>query len=124
MANGYGGARKGAGRPKGSVTALEHAMKQAKARAITTVADKVQEFLEDNLLGNLNNLESLANGIQVNEGEEVFAVPPDRQSNIYLIDRYLGKPTERTEARGEVVIRIVYEKRPRIVDGKVHEEGT
>ena len=49
---------------------------------------------------------------------------PSLEANKYLIDRILGKPTERTEARGEVIIKIVYEKRSRVVDGKLHEEGT
>lgn len=123
MANGYGGARKGAGRPQNTPRVLAHALRKAKGRAIANVAEKVQEVLEQSALDNLNNLLNLANGIKVSEGDTpVYSVPPDRQSNVYLLDRYLGKPTERVEGRGEVTIRIVYEKRPRVVDGKVHEE--
>ena len=122
MANGYGGARKGAGRPKGSVRVLTE---QAEGRAIVNVQRLAQAYLETRLLKTLNNLGNLADGIQVKEGDApVYSVPPDRQANVYLLDRYLGKPTERVEGRGEVTIRIVYEKRPRIVDGKVIEEET
>ena len=123
MANGYGGARKGAGRPKASVRVLERAIKQAEAKAIVNVAEQAQAYLENRLLKNLKNLGELADGIS-KEDTEAYGLPPDRQANVYLLDRYLGKPTERVEGRGEVTIRIVYEKRPRIVDGKVHEEET
>ena len=125
MANGYGGARKGAGRPKGSPRIFNTAMKQAEGRAILNIAQQAQAYLENRLLKNLNNLGALADGIQVKEGDTpVYSVPPDRQSNVYLLDRYLGKPTERVEGRGEVTIKIVYEKRPRVVDGQVHKEKT
>ena len=127
MANNHGGARKGAGRHRGStrVHVLEKAVQQAEEKAILNVAQHAQEFLEKRLPQYLNNLDAIADGILVKDNNGVYAVPPDRMANTYLIDRYLGKPTERVEGRGEVTIRIVYEKRPRVVEGTVlHEEET
>ena len=121
MANGYGGARKGAGRPKASVRVLERVMKQAEGRAILNVAQHAQEFLEKRLPQYLNNLDAIADGILVKDNNGVYADPPDRMANTSLIDRYLGKPTARVEGRGEVIIRIVYEKRPRMIEGSLSE---
>ena len=140
MANGYGGARKGAGRPKGSVRVLTE---QAEGRAVANVQQLAQAYLETRLLKNLNNLGNLADGIQVKEGDTpVYSVPPDRQSNIYLLDRYLGKPTERVEDNRppatnntlvlqgfsieqlRELLRGMPANNARVVDGKVHEEGT
>jgi hypothetical protein len=50
-------------------------------------------------------MEALANGIFVEEitpeGKRiVYQRPPDRQANEYLINRIMGKPTERQELSG------------------------
>lgn len=49
----------------------------------------------------LGNLEYLANGEYTEDehGNRTYTTLPDRQANIYLIDRVLGKPTERVEAK-------------------------
>ena len=100
-------------------------MKLARGQAIANVTKQATEYLESRLIKNLINLGALADGIIVKDnGKPAYVVPPDRESNVYLTNRLIGKPTERTEARGEVTIKIVYEKRPRVVDGSVHEEGT
>lgn len=68
------------------------------ARAEAWIADRLPQFLENMVL--------LANGVFVEENTPegdrlVFQRPPDRQANQYLIDRILGKPTERHELTGE-----------------------
>ena len=98
-------------------------MQVARGQAIANVTKQATEYLESRLLKNLNNLGALADGIVIEEnGKTAYAVPPDRESNVYLTNRLIGKPTERVEGRGEVTIKIVYEKRPRVVDGTVHKE--
>src|SRR5262245_37492327 len=118
MANGHGGARAGAGRPR---KAEKYASQIAQAE--DRIADRLSERVE--------KLEYLANGgyeqieeeylpaglIFVGSGEwATLAFPdlppeqlvcvkrkrsvaaPDRAANIYLIDRIAGKPTARVEA--------------------------
>ena len=80
-------------------------------------------MLVEGLLQGAKNVKRLGDGYTKAEMENVGALP-SLEANKYLIDRVLGKPTERVEGRGEVTIRIVYEERPRQVDGKVIEEGT
>ena len=114
-------------------------MKQAEGKAILNIAQQAQDYLENRLLKNLNNLGQLADGIQVKEGDApVYSVPPDRQSNVYLLDRYLGKPTERVEdnrppATNNTLVlqgfsieqlRELLKGMPQVVDGKVHEGET
>jgi hypothetical protein len=77
----------------------------------------VEKMIAKGLPEKVANLEALANGIMVQEatkdGVVVYAVPPDRQSNTYLIDRILGKSKERTDEtvnhEGELTINVKYD---------------
>ena len=120
--NTHGGKRLGAGRKPSTETYFKEEVRAIEEDVARTVAEQFRGKLEGRLIKSFDVLASLADGLTP-EQAKVFEVYPDRYANIYFIDRYLGKPTERVEGRGEVTIRIVYEKRPRIVDGKVHEEG-
>ena len=117
MANGHGGARRGAGRPRKS---------EKYAGQIAAADDRI----DDRLPRLLENLEQLANGgyqqveevrkpaglIFVGSGEwatlafphlppetlvcverTVRVAAPDRAANIYLVDRILGKPTQQID---------------------------
>lgn len=87
-----GGARPGAGRkPK----AEKHA--GAIARAEKRIADRLPMLID--------KMMELAEGVTIKEfdkeGEEViYTKPPDRQAAEYLINRIMGKPTERKELSG------------------------
>jgi hypothetical protein len=49
------------------------------------------------------NLDRLADGVFVEDDRgRIYTTPPDRQANIYLIDRVLGRPTERVESKNEL----------------------
>lgn len=112
--------------PGGRPTREQAALKKALAQVVNKTREEVlQEFeglLVEGLIEGTKNIRRLGNGYTKAEMEDVGALP-SLEANKYLVDRLLGKPTERVEGRGEVTIKIVYEKRPRIVDGKVHEEG-
>jgi hypothetical protein len=92
MANGNGGARPGAGRPR-------------KAEKYAVPVRKAEKRILDRLPQLVDNLLLLADGVTVAElsGEEriVYSKPPDRQANEYLVNRIMGKPTERQELTGE-----------------------
>ena len=47
------------------------------------------------------NLDALADGVYVESEKDgrIYKTLPDRQANVYLVDRILGKPTERVEAK-------------------------
>lgn len=77
----------GPGRPR---TAVKHAGPIAKAEK--QIADRLPSLIE--------NLFILADGVTVEEDGIVYRRPPDRQANEYLINRILGKPTERQEVSG------------------------
>jgi hypothetical protein len=95
MANGHGGARPGAGR---KARADKHAGQIAAAEQ--KIADRLPDLVE--------NLLILASGAWV-QGDKcddqgkplVYLTPPDRSANVYLLDRILGKPTNRCEVSGE-----------------------
>ena len=92
MANGHGGKRAGSGR---KAKADKHAGKIARAEKV--IADRLPELID--------NLFDLAAGVLVQHvGKDgvvdVFERPPDRQANEYLINRIMGKPTERAEVTG------------------------
>jgi len=77
---------------------------------------KAEKQIADRLPELINNLLELAGGVLVEEVDEsgkprVYRRPPDRAANEYLINRVLGKPTERVEGEhtGDVTIRVVYE---------------
>lgn len=89
---GRGGARPGAGRKP---TAVKFASKIAAAEK--KVGDKLP-LIADALI-------DLALGVKVEETEldgstRVYQRPPDRASAQYLMDRIMGKPTERQEHSG------------------------
>lgn len=90
---GNGGARPGAGRKK-------------KADKFETAINAAEQRIRDRLPELIDNMFILAGGVVVQEVDEkddivhVFSKPPDRQANEYLINRILGKPTERQEVGG------------------------
>lgn len=92
-ANGHGGARKGAGRKRSSVRELLDAAAVAAERQITDHMPKL-----------IANMLELADGVMVQDVDRktgaavVFQTPPDRAANEYLINRVMGKPTDKTEA--------------------------
>jgi hypothetical protein len=98
-----GGARPGAGRkPK------DEKFKQPIAKAEKRIADRLPELV-DNML-------ALSDGIWVEETTidgktRVYKRAPDRQANEYLINRIMGKPTERQEQEhsGDIQISVRYE---------------
>jgi hypothetical protein len=80
-----GGARAGAGRkPK----VVRH------ARMIA----KVEKLIADGLPKRIATLEALSDGIlcqrETADGPKVYEVPPDRQANIFLVERIMGKAQE------------------------------
>lgn len=84
-----GGARPGAGR-KPKAEQFKRPIAQAEKR----IADRLPLLI--------NNLFLLADGVLVQEelipGQPiVYKRPPDRQANEYLINRIMGKPTDRKE---------------------------
>jgi hypothetical protein len=83
-----GGARPGAGRkPK------DEKFKQPIAKAEKRIADRLP-WLVDKMM-------ELAEGVAVEKpglaGPVVYQLPPDYKAIAYLIDRVMGKPTERKE---------------------------
>ena len=99
-----GGARPGAGR-------------KPKAEKFETVINLAERQIVDKLPKLLDNMMDLANGVAVEEtdayGEKkVYERPPDRQACEYLINRIMGRPTERTEQdiEGELHIVVTYAK--------------
>lgn len=83
----------GPGRPK---TSVKHAAPIAKAEKL--IADRLPQLIENMFL--------LADGVLVEEINivtgmpQVFKEKPDRAANEYLINRILGKPTDRQEHSG------------------------
>ena len=98
-----GGARPGAGR-------------KPKAEQFKVPIAKAEKKIVDHLPAILDNMFALAKGVSVlgsnSAGEEVVYVkPPDYKANEYLLNRIMGKPTERQEVTGEggndFVIRVI-----------------
>lgn len=87
-----GGARPGAGRkPK------DEKFKLPIAKAEKRIADRLPLLIDRAL--------ELADGVTVQEvdkdgGVAVYTKPPDLKAIIYLVDRIMGKPTERQEVSG------------------------
>lgn len=87
-----GGARPGAGRkPK------DEKFKLPIAKAEKRIADRLPSLIDRAL--------ELADGVTVQEvdkdgGIVVYTKPPDLKAIIYLVDRVMGKPTERQEVSG------------------------
>ena len=92
MADTRGGARPGAGR-------------KAKRDKYGTAIQRAEKQIVDKLPQLIDNMMALADGVLVEEttltgGRVVYQRPPDRQANEYLINRIMGKPTERQEVSG------------------------
>ena len=92
---GRGGTRAGAGR-------------KAKRDKHAGAINKAEKRIKDRLPELIDNLFELAEGVEVQERDangavKVYSRPPDRQANEYLLNRIMGKPTERheTENRSE-----------------------
>lgn len=101
----YGGARPGAGRPK---------KRDANAGAVV----KAEKKIRDRLPEVIDALFDLALGITVQEvdGEghvNVYQKAPDSKAAIYLTDRIMGKPTERTENETDATV-VIHVKRNRL----------
>jgi hypothetical protein len=98
----HGGARPNSGRKK-TRDVNESAVREAEKK----IRDRLPQII-DNLL-------ILAGGVKVEEttaeGETVvYKKPPCRQTNEYLVNRILGKPTEKVESEnsGGMTVRVVY----------------
>lgn len=87
-----GGTRPGAGRPR-KAQKFETAINRAERQ----IADRLPELIELQM--------ELARGVlvemQTEDGSKVFKTPPDRAAGQYLINRIMGKPTERKEVAHE-----------------------
>lgn len=88
-----GGKRPGAGRP-----AKKTKYAAPIARAEKRIVDKLPLLID--------RMFELADGVAVQDidnegGVNVYIKPPDRQAAEYLINRIMGKPTERKELSGE-----------------------
>jgi hypothetical protein len=76
---------------------------------------EAEKKIRDRLPQIIDNLLILADGVTVEEttleGETtVYKKPPCRQTNEYLVNRILGKPTEKVESEnsGGMTVRVVY----------------
>ena len=81
------------GNPKG---------RPAKADKFAGQIAKAEARIAKNLVHYIENMEALADGVFVEDttadgARIVYQRPPDRQANEYLINRVMGKPTERQE---------------------------
>jgi len=114
--SGSGGVRPGAGRPR-KADKYQRQIADGESR----IADRLP-FLIDRMF-------ELAEGIEVEsidaEGERrIYSRPPDRDAIKYLMDRVMGKPTERVEAEhsGSVSLNIpikeVIVRRPQAENGE------
>lgn len=95
-----GGARPGAGR-KPLAEKYAPAISKAEAQIAASLTRK-----KDGLPGIIDRMMELAHGVTVQEpdgegGVRVYTKPPDFKACQYLIDRILGKPTQRNEVTGE-----------------------
>jgi hypothetical protein len=66
---------------------------------------QAEDLIADRLPSLIDNLFSLADGIEVQEetpnGPRIYSRPPDRQANEYLVNRIMGKPIDRRELTGK-----------------------
>jgi len=70
---------------------------------LDAAAVQAEKQITDRLPSLIQNMLVLADGVRVtkttSDGEEiVYSQPPDRGANEYLINRVMGKPTERQES--------------------------
>jgi len=90
-----GGARPGAGR-------------KPRAKKFESIIQKADNRIAENLVRYIENMERLADGVLVEDVNVltaktfVYQEPPNRQANEYLINRVMGKPTERQELNGSI----------------------
>jgi hypothetical protein len=91
--NGHGGTRASAGR-KSKADKFAGPIADAEKR----IADRLPEVIDwmFELAEGVTVQESMPNG-----GTRIYTRPPDRQANEYLLNRIMGKPTERHEVSGE-----------------------
>jgi len=103
----------------------------AKADKFAGQIAKAEGRIAKNLVRYIQNMEALADGVLVQEelipGQPmIYQRPPDRAANQYLIDRIMGKPTERQEVGGidgnpipiEVVLEVPHESVDRNSDAE------
>lgn len=87
-----GGPRPGSGRPRKA-----EKFQRPIARAEKRIADRLPWLIDQQF--------ELAEGVLAEEGkdgeEKVYKRPPDRQAVEYLLNRIMGKPTERQELTGK-----------------------
>jgi hypothetical protein len=67
---------------------------------------KAENFLADHLPEYIDNLHRLAFGVWYEETTKdgprrVYQAPPDFQTNVYLINRIMGKPTDRGQFQSD-----------------------
>lgn len=90
--NGHGGARAGAGRKRAEVRVI-----------LDSAKDEADRLIAEHLPQAIRNIVTLANGVtvQVTNGDGtalVYTEKPDRAANEYIVNRAMGKPTEKTDA--------------------------
>ncbi len=77
---------------------------------------KAEKQIRDRLPWLIEQQFSLAEGVfieeRTNDGRLIYQKPPDYKALAYLIDRIMGKPTERQEQEhsGGLTIKVVYAK--------------
>ena len=89
-----GGKRPGAGRKKKPATIAREQLRSANSIAEARIAGRLDALF--------TSLFALADGVheerELPSGKTVvYTTPPDRAACIYLVDRIMGKPTERHE---------------------------
>lgn len=89
MAEGHGGARPGAGRKRKNVKFEDqiHKAESMIADRLPWLVDKAMELAEGVAVEKYNSM-----GVPM-----VYQLPPDMGAIKYLVDRIMGKPTERKE---------------------------
>lgn len=77
--------------------------RRPKAQTYARSIARAEKMISDRLPLLIDNMLTLASGVLVEETDpstqktHVYRKPPDRQANEYLINRILGKPTERSD---------------------------
>jgi hypothetical protein len=79
--------------------------RKPKADKNAGAVERAEKQIRDRLPSLIDNMLALSDGIFVEEftlegNRIVYQRPPDRAANQYLIDRIMGKPTERREMVG------------------------
>ncbi len=94
---GTGGARPGAGRKRKAVKHVT-AINQAEAQIKDRLPDIVDALMASAVGLWVEQKDSLGNVLENPDGTtKVYRTNPDVKAGMYLVDRILGKPTERTE---------------------------